>query len=87
MLCQLATEEDDTAAQTLVKHMGVPPTQYHLNVLRKVFGLHRFFAKFLPAYVDILYMLILFYFALQTVALVQDNIGKSCSSLGDLNQR
>ncbi|XP_044230385.1 Fanconi anemia group C protein [Thunnus albacares] len=57
VLCQLATEEDDTAAQTLVKHMGVPPTQYHLNVLRK------------------------------TVALVQDNIGKSCSSLGDLNQR
>ncbi|XP_053182082.1 Fanconi anemia group C protein [Scomber japonicus] len=35
VLCQLTTEDDDTATQTLVKHMGVPTTQYHLTVLRK----------------------------------------------------
>ncbi|KAM7416045.1 hypothetical protein PAMA_018223 [Pampus argenteus] len=56
VLCQLATE-DDTAAQTLLKHIGVPPTQYHRKVIRK------------------------------TVALVQETIGKSCSLLGDINQR
>ncbi|XP_070821229.1 Fanconi anemia group C protein [Chaetodon trifascialis] len=57
VLCQLATEEDDTAAQALMKHMGVPPKEYHLKVLRK------------------------------RVALLQQNIGKSCRSLDDINQR
>ncbi|XP_027133425.1 Fanconi anemia group C protein isoform X2 [Larimichthys crocea] len=57
VLCQLATEDDDAAAQTLMKHTGVPPEEYHLKVLRK------------------------------RVALLQQNIGKSCSSLGDINQR
>ncbi|KAM7391445.1 hypothetical protein PAMP_022134 [Pampus punctatissimus] len=55
VLCQLATE-DDTAVQTLLKHIGISPTQYHLKVIRKI------------------------------VALVQENIGKSCSLLGDINQ-
>ncbi|XP_037634921.1 Fanconi anemia group C protein isoform X3 [Sebastes umbrosus] len=57
VLCQLATEEDDAAASTLMRRIGVPPTEYHLKVLRKM------------------------------VALLQENIGKSCSSLGDINQR
>ncbi|XP_018524757.1 Fanconi anemia group C protein [Lates calcarifer] len=57
VLCQLATEEDDAAAQALMKHMGVPPKEYHLRVLRKV------------------------------VASLQENIGKSCSSLGNISQR
>ncbi|TMS04078.1 Fanconi anemia group C protein [Larimichthys crocea] len=35
VLCQLATEDDDAAAQTLMKHTGVPPEEYHLKVLRK----------------------------------------------------
>lgn len=34
ILCQLATDEEDTA-QTLMKHLGVPPAEYHLKVLRK----------------------------------------------------
>ncbi|XP_038558540.1 Fanconi anemia group C protein [Micropterus salmoides] len=55
VLSQLATEEDDAAAQALMKHMGVPPEEYHLKVLRKM------------------------------VALLQENIGKSCSSLDDIN--
>ncbi|KAI3372760.1 hypothetical protein L3Q82_023221 [Scortum barcoo] len=57
VLCQLATEEDDAAAQPLMKHMGVPPKEYHLKVLRK------------------------------TVALLQENVGKSCNSLNDINHR
>ncbi|TKS78545.1 Fanconi anemia group C protein [Collichthys lucidus] len=57
VLCQLATEDEDAAAQTLMKHTGVPPEEYHLKVLRK------------------------------RVALLQQSIGKSCSSLGDMNQR
>ncbi|XP_041793135.1 Fanconi anemia group C protein [Chelmon rostratus] len=57
VLCQLATEEEDTAAQALMKHTGVPSKEYHLKVLRK------------------------------RVALLQQNIGKSCRSLGDINQR
>ncbi|XP_070689501.1 Fanconi anemia group C protein [Pempheris klunzingeri] len=57
VLRQLSTEEDDVAAQALLKHMGVPPEEYHVKVLRKM------------------------------VALMQKNIGKSCSSLGDINQR
>ncbi|XP_056275520.1 Fanconi anemia group C protein isoform X2 [Pseudoliparis swirei] len=57
VLCQLATEEDDAPAQALMKQIGVPPQEYHLEVLRK------------------------------TVALLQENIGKRCSSLGDINQR
>ncbi|KAA8593004.1 hypothetical protein FQN60_018459 [Etheostoma spectabile] len=36
VLCQLATEEDDAAAQALMKQMGVPPKEYHLKVLRKL---------------------------------------------------
>uniref|UniRef100_A0A8C6WQJ3 FA complementation group C n=1 Tax=Neogobius melanostomus TaxID=47308 RepID=A0A8C6WQJ3_9GOBI len=35
ILCQLATDEEDTA-QTLMKHLGVPPAEYHLKVLRKM---------------------------------------------------
>ncbi|XP_035514595.1 Fanconi anemia group C protein [Morone saxatilis] len=57
VFCQLATEEDDAAAQALMKHMGVPPEEYHLKVLRKM------------------------------VALMQENIGKSCSSICNINQR
>ncbi|XP_040012329.1 Fanconi anemia group C protein isoform X2 [Xiphias gladius] len=57
VLCQLAAEEDDAAAQALMKCMGVPPKDYHLKVLRKM------------------------------VALLKENIGKSCSSLGNTNQR
>ncbi|KAM9360479.1 Fanconi anemia group C protein [Symphorus nematophorus] len=57
VLCQLTTEEDNAAAQTLLKHAGVQPKEYHVKVLRKM------------------------------VALLQENIGKSCSSLGDMNQR
>ncbi|KAK7934279.1 hypothetical protein WMY93_005175 [Mugilogobius chulae] len=34
ILCQLTTDEEDTA-QTLMKHLGVPPAEYHLRVLRK----------------------------------------------------
>ncbi|XP_070760111.1 Fanconi anemia group C protein [Enoplosus armatus] len=56
VLSQLATEEDDDAAQALMKHMGVPPKEHHLKVLRKM------------------------------VAQLQENIGKSCSSLGHINQ-
>lgn len=40
VLSQLATEEDDAAAQALMKHMGVPPEEYHLKVLRKVLALY-----------------------------------------------
>ncbi|XP_056145470.1 Fanconi anemia group C protein [Lampris incognitus] len=36
VLCQLATEDDDTAAQALLKHMGISPKEYHLKVLRKM---------------------------------------------------
>ncbi|XP_034727517.1 LOW QUALITY PROTEIN: Fanconi anemia group C protein [Etheostoma cragini] len=57
VLCQLATEEDDAAAQALMKQMDVPPKEYHLKVLRKM------------------------------VELLQKNIGKSCRSLGNINQR
>ncbi|XP_059192485.1 Fanconi anemia group C protein [Centropristis striata] len=57
VLCQLATEEDDDAAQTLMKQLGVPLKEYHLKVLRKM------------------------------VALLQENIGKGCGSLGEINQR
>ncbi|XP_034451155.1 Fanconi anemia group C protein isoform X1 [Hippoglossus hippoglossus] len=57
VLCQLSTEEDDAAAQKLMKRMGVPPKEYHLKVLTKM------------------------------VAVLQENIGKSCSSPGNINQR
>ncbi|XP_051806822.1 Fanconi anemia group C protein isoform X1 [Acanthochromis polyacanthus] len=57
VLCQLATEEDDGVAQALMKHMGVPAKEYHLNVLTKM------------------------------VALLQENVGKSCCSLSNINQR
>ncbi|KAK1892895.1 Fanconi anemia group C protein like [Dissostichus eleginoides] len=57
VLCQLATEEDDAAAQALMKRTGVPPKEYHVKVLRKM------------------------------VAMLQKNIGKSCSSLVDINHR
>ncbi|XP_005722434.1 Fanconi anemia group C protein [Pundamilia nyererei] len=35
VLCQLSTEEDETAAQALMKCTGVPAKEYHLKVLRK----------------------------------------------------
>ncbi|CAL1615547.1 unnamed protein product [Knipowitschia caucasica] len=35
ILCQLTTDEEDTA-QTLMKHLGVPPAEFHLKVLRKM---------------------------------------------------
>ncbi|KAM8887309.1 Fanconi anemia group C protein isoform 2-T2 [Spinachia spinachia] len=57
VLCQLATEEDDAPAQTLMKKINIPPKDYDLKVLRKM------------------------------VALLQETIGKSCSSFGDINQR
>ncbi|KAG7259601.1 hypothetical protein CRUP_015967 [Coryphaenoides rupestris] len=37
VLRQLATEESDAVTQILVEHAAVPPEQYHLRVLRKVF--------------------------------------------------
>lgn len=40
VLCQLATEEDEAAAQTLMKHVAVPPEEYYLKVLRKVVSLY-----------------------------------------------
>lgn len=36
VLCQLAVEEDDAAAEALMKRMGVPAKEYHLKVLTKV---------------------------------------------------
>lgn len=39
LLRQLATEEDDAAAQALLKHVGVPAKEYHLEVLKKVLSL------------------------------------------------
>ncbi len=45
VLCQLATEDDDAAAQPLMKHMAVPPKEYHLKVLRKVLTLYCCFPK------------------------------------------
>ncbi|CAJ1069005.1 LOW QUALITY PROTEIN: Fanconi anemia group C protein [Xyrichtys novacula] len=57
VFCQLVTEEDDATTCTLIKHVGVPPKEYHLEVLRK------------------------------TVAMLQENIGKSCNSFGDIDQR
>ncbi|KAF6737058.1 Fanconi anemia group C protein [Oryzias melastigma] len=35
VLCRLATEDDDPAAQILMKSTGVPPKEYHLRVLKK----------------------------------------------------
>nr|XP_020502116.1 Fanconi anemia group C protein [Labrus bergylta] len=57
LFSQLATEEEDVAAQAFMKHMNVPPHEYHLKVLRKM------------------------------VAMLQENIGKSCSSSSSMNQR
>uniref|UniRef100_A0A8D3CUR5 FA complementation group C n=1 Tax=Scophthalmus maximus TaxID=52904 RepID=A0A8D3CUR5_SCOMX len=39
-LLVLTTDEDDAAAQALMKPMGVPPNEYHLKVLRKVFSFY-----------------------------------------------
>lgn len=36
LLCQLAAEEDDAAVQTLLRHIGESPKEYHLTVLKKV---------------------------------------------------
>uniref|UniRef100_A0A8K9XIY9 FA complementation group C n=1 Tax=Oncorhynchus mykiss TaxID=8022 RepID=A0A8K9XIY9_ONCMY len=36
VLCQLATEEEDSATHMLVKHMGLPPKEYNVKVLRKL---------------------------------------------------
>ncbi|XP_061674219.1 Fanconi anemia group C protein [Syngnathoides biaculeatus] len=57
LLCQLITEEGQSPSISLLKHLNVSPTEYHLQVLRKV------------------------------VAQLQENIRKSCSSLGDFNER
>lgn len=40
VLCRLATEEDDVAVQALNKCVGLPPKEYHVRVLRKVFTLY-----------------------------------------------
>ncbi|XP_029960966.1 Fanconi anemia group C protein isoform X2 [Salarias fasciatus] len=55
-LCQLATEEDEFAIQVFMKHVSVPPKEYHLQVLKKI------------------------------VAQLQENIGKSCGSLSNVNR-
>ncbi|CAL8344966.1 unnamed protein product [Lota lota] len=39
VLCQLATEDEDTVTQILVKHATVTPKQYHLKVLRELVSL------------------------------------------------
>ncbi|CAB1320053.1 unnamed protein product [Coregonus sp. 'balchen'] len=57
LLCQLATEEEDSATYVLLKHMGLPPKEYNLKVLRKM------------------------------VWLLVEEVGESCSSLADPNQR
>ncbi|XP_047446943.1 Fanconi anemia group C protein [Mugil cephalus] len=36
LLRQLATEDDDAAAQALMKHIGAPDKEYHLEVLKKM---------------------------------------------------
>ncbi|CAL8296017.1 unnamed protein product [Gadus morhua 'NCC'] len=36
VLCQLATEDEDTVTQILVKHANVPPRRYHLRVLTEL---------------------------------------------------
>lgn len=56
LLCQLTTDEDDTEP-ALLKHLGVPPTDYHLKVLKN------------------------------RLAVLQENVGKSCSLSCDMNQR
>ncbi|XP_024130872.1 Fanconi anemia group C protein isoform X3 [Oryzias melastigma] len=41
VLCRLATEDDDPAAQILMKSTGVPPKEYHLRVLKKMVKQHQ----------------------------------------------
>ncbi|KAM9742960.1 Fanconi anemia group C protein [Menidia menidia] len=36
VLCQLATDEDDAAAQAFMRRLGVPAKEYHLRVLQKM---------------------------------------------------
>ncbi|KAM4745627.1 Fanconi anemia group C protein isoform 2-T2 [Anableps anableps] len=36
VLCHLATDEEDSAAMALMKHLGVPSKEYHLKVLKRV---------------------------------------------------
>ncbi|XP_077416555.1 Fanconi anemia group C protein isoform X2 [Vanacampus margaritifer] len=36
LLCQLATEDDESPSMFLLKHFDASPTEYHLQVLRKV---------------------------------------------------
>ncbi|XP_029018991.1 Fanconi anemia group C protein [Betta splendens] len=57
VLCQLTTEEDSVAMPHLMNGLHVPPTEYHLKVLRKI------------------------------VTMLQGSIGRSCSSLGNTNER
>uniref|UniRef100_A0A3P8S5Q0 FA complementation group C n=1 Tax=Amphiprion percula TaxID=161767 RepID=A0A3P8S5Q0_AMPPE len=45
VLCQLATEEDDGVAQALMKHMGVPAKEYHVNVLKKVLSKYSYWCS------------------------------------------
>ncbi|CAN9513089.1 unnamed protein product [Ophioblennius macclurei] len=56
VLCRLATGEDDIAIQDFMKHVSVPPKEYHLKVLKKM------------------------------VAQLQENIGRSCCSLSNVNR-
>lgn len=94
VLCQLATEEDDTVAQRLMKHMGVAPKEYYLKVLRKVWGLLLLFLFPTLRLEDVIMrtytctsMQILPFVVFQRLTLQQQNIEKSCSSLGIINQR
>ncbi|XP_026177406.1 Fanconi anemia group C protein isoform X2 [Mastacembelus armatus] len=57
IFCQLATDEDSVAAQAIMKHVDVPPKEYHLKVLKRM------------------------------VTLLREDTGKTCTSLGNINQR
>lgn len=83
VLCQLATEEDD--AQALMKKMDIPPKDYHLEVLRKVSAF--FFSALINSVIMLTYTRVVLLPSFQMVALLQKSIGKSCSCLGDTNQR
>ncbi|XP_020561464.1 Fanconi anemia group C protein isoform X2 [Oryzias latipes] len=41
VLCRLATEEENPAAEILMKSTGVPPKEYHLRVLKKMVKQHQ----------------------------------------------
>ncbi|XP_061881720.1 Fanconi anemia group C protein [Entelurus aequoreus] len=56
VLCQLATEDDTNSSRLLLKGLGLSPTQYHQEFLKKV------------------------------VKQLQENSGKTCNLLGDVNR-